>query len=123
MSLRLTYLGQEEARRVVLHQEGLGAHVDSDVYLLALFSVGAVLLVDAQDPTPAVIHRAEEATLTWCADPVVTAGIHRALDDAVIKYTAKNSRRNESQGTEDMNIHLSESRVSAMFLLESKTDH
>lgn len=56
MSLCLTYLGQEEARRVVLHQEGLGAHVDSDVDLLALFSVGAVLLIDAQDLTPAVIH-------------------------------------------------------------------
>lgn len=95
MSLCLTYLGQEEARRVVLHQEGLGAHVDSDLDLLALFNVGAVLLVDAQDLTPAVIHRAEEAALTWCADPVVAAGIHRALDDAVIRHTAKNSRRND----------------------------
>lgn len=64
MSLCLTYLGQEEARRVVLHQEGLGAHVDSDMDLLALFSVGAVLFVDAQDLMAAVTHRAEEASLT-----------------------------------------------------------
>lgn len=84
----LTYLWQVKAFKVFLHQEVVGLHVDSDEDLLALLSVGAVLLVHAQDTPSADVHRTAEVTPTWRACPMLTAGIHRTLDVVVVRNAA-----------------------------------
>lgn len=72
----LTYVCQEEAPGIVLHQEVFGAHVDGDVDRLALLGVRAVLLDPARDPGPAVVHRARDLSPTRGAGPVSPTGIH-----------------------------------------------
>lgn len=42
--------------RVVLHQEKLCLHIDSDVDWLALLSIGAMLLIQAGDPVTCPVH-------------------------------------------------------------------
>lgn len=74
---------------VVLHQEVLRLHIDSDEDRLALLSVGAVLHVRAQDPVTAVVHRTEKISLTWGACPIPTAGVYRTLSVNVVRKPAE----------------------------------
>lgn len=89
----LTYIWQEKLFGVVLHQEVLCLHIDSDEDRLAFFSVGAVLLVRAQDPVTAVVHSTEKIALTWGACPIPTAGVYRTLSVNVVRKPAKKSKK------------------------------
>lgn len=88
-----TYIWQEKLFGVVLHQKVLCLHIDSDDDRLALFSVGAVLFVRAQDPVTAVVHSTEKIALTWGACPTPTAGVYRTLSVNVVRKPAEKSRK------------------------------
>lgn len=81
----LTYVWQEEAPGVVLHQEVFGAQVDCDLERLALLSVRAVLLNPARNPIIAIAHWACDLTLSRGAGPASPTGVHRAGREAVIR--------------------------------------
>lgn len=53
---RLTYVGQQEERGVVLQQEGVRAHRDGDVDRLNLLSIGTVLLVHTLGAMATVVN-------------------------------------------------------------------
>lgn len=76
---RLTYFWHEKEFRVALQQEVLRPHKDGDVDWVVLFGIGAVLLVRARDPPSVVIHRANDFTITWWANPVLVHSILRTL--------------------------------------------
>lgn len=91
----LTYVWQEKVFGVVLHQELLSLHKQTDVDPFALLSVGTVLIIKAGDPASAVVHWTSDLTLTWGARPVQTTGVHRAVGFFIIitRGAAWNSKK------------------------------